>query len=207
MFFRKRRERLEKEAAEAREQTLRAFDDKYQEALANPDPAARILQLKEMKSAIATVMDMADGKAVSKAKTKWLGGYFGGVLGGSLIIDAITFMLTGVPASSALSVVSSIFIGFMAGDARVAHNRKKNKEENEKMFSLLREKQKAADKSIEETLKTDMREFAKSPRFSELLENIPSLRMKFAEAFKREVDADDISNKPEAPKKKGGFHL
>lgn len=207
MFFKKRRERLEKEAAEARTRTLDAFDEKYQQAMDNPDPAARILQLKEMKSAIDTVMDMVEGKAVAKAKTKWLGGYFGGILGGSLIIDAISFMLTGIPASSALSLASSIFIGFMAGDARVAHNRKKNKEENEKMFAQLREKQKTADKSIEETLKVDMREFAKSPRFSELLEHIPSLRVKFAEAFKREVEPDDITTKPDAPKKKGGFHL
>lgn len=206
MFFKKRREEAERKAAEAREQTLRAFDEKYQEAMTNPDPAARILQLKDMKKAIDTFMDMANGKAVSKARGKWLGGYFGGVVGGSLIIDAVTFLLTGVPASSLISV-ASIFIGFMAGDARVAHNRKKNKEENEKMFVKLREKQQKADKSIEETLKTDMREFAKSPRFSELLESTPSLRAKFAEAFKREVEPDDITTKPAAPKKKGGFHL
>lgn len=207
MFFKKRRERLEKEAAEARTQTLRAFDEKYKEAMGNPDPAARVLQLKEMKSAIDTFMDMANGKAVSKARSKWLGGYFGGVLGGSLIIDAVTFALTGVPASSLISV-ASIFIGFMAGDARVAHAKKKNKEENEKMFTKLRDKQQQADKSIEETLKTDMREFAKSPRFSELLESTPSLREKFAEAFKREVDPEDITPKPEDPKKKkGGFNL
>lgn len=209
MFFKKRREAAKAKAEESRQQTLHVFDEKFEDALKNADPAAKVLQLENMRDAIETLSDTLNGKTVSESRGKWLLGYLGGVVGANIAFDAVSILVTGVPAS-VLLVLPSIVIGLWSGDKRVEMTRQRMQKENAPLLAALEEKKKAADREIEKTLGADMRAFASSPQFGELLERVPSLRTRFAEAFRRDVSGRDLLDGTEPRKdgrKPGGFHI
>lgn len=206
MLFKKRREAAEAKAAEAKQEILRTLDTRFEEATQSRDPADRILKLEDQKKAIDGFIDTAKGDIKAQAKGKWLVGYFGATLGSNLAIDIVSVALTGVPAS-ALFIVPSIVLGWITGDKRVEKAKEKLEKENAAFFETLQAKRERAEEAVQSTMNIDMRDFAESPKFSQLLERVPSLRQKFAESYRRHVDGT-ISDAPPAPKKKDpGLHL
>lgn len=206
MFFKKRREAAEAKAAEAKQEILRTLDARYEEALQSRDPADKILKLEDQKQAIDTFIDTATGDIKSQAKSKWLGGYFGAVIGTNLALDIVSVALFGVPASWVF-LAPSIVVGWITGDKRVENTKEKLEKENAEFFAALGAKRERADEAVQAAMNVDMRDFAESPKFSQLLERVPSLRQKFAESYRRHVDGN-ISDVPPAPKKKDpGLHL
>lgn len=206
MFFKKRREAAEAKAAEAKQEILRTLDERFEEAAQSRDPADKILKLEDQKQAIDAFVDTANGDIKAKAKGKWLGGYFGATIGTNLAIDIVSVALTGVPAS-ALFIVPSIVMGWMTGDKRVEKAKEKLEKENAEFFAALGAKRERADEAVKSAMNVDMRDFAESPKFSQLLERVPSLRQKFAESYRRHVDGA-IGDVPPAPKMKDpGLHL
>ncbi len=206
MFFKKKREEAAAKAAEAKQQILRTIDDRFADATQSRDPAEKILKLEDQKQAIDAFIETAEGDIKSQAKGKWLGGYFGVTIGTNLAIDIVSVALTGVPAS-ALFIVPSIVLGWITGDKRVEKAKEKLQAENAEFFDSLRAKRERADEAVQSSMNIDMRDFAESPKFSQLLERVPSLRQKFAESYRRHVDGT-ISDVPPAPKKKDpGLHL
>ena len=184
MFFKKRREAAEAKAAQAKQEILRTLDTRFDEAMQSRDPAEKIIKLEDQKQAIDTFVDTAKGDIKAQAKGKWLGGYFGATIGSNLAIDIVSVALTGFPAS-VLFIVPSIILGWMTGDKRVEKAKEKLENENAEFFG---------------TMNVDMRDFAESPKFSQLLERVPSLRQKFAESYRRHVDGT-ISDVPDSKKK------
>ncbi|MDI1226634.1 MAG: hypothetical protein PSY14_02995 [bacterium] len=206
MFFKKRREAAEAKAAEAKQEILRTLDTRFDEAMQSRDPAEKIIKLEDQKQAIDTFVDTAKGDIKAQAKGKWLGGYFGATIGSNLAIDIVSVALTGFPAS-VLFIVPSIILGWMTGDKRVEKAKEKLENENAEFFGTLQVKRERADEAVQAAMNVDMRDFAESPKFSQLLERVPSLRQKFAESYRRHVDGT-ISDVPPAPKKPDtGLHL
>ncbi len=206
MFFKKRREAAEAKAAEAKQEILRTLDQRFEEATQSRDPADKILKLEDQKKAIDAFVDTATGDIKSQAKSKWLGGYFGATIGTNLAIDIVSVALTGVPAS-ALFIVPSIVLGWMTGDKRVEKAKEKLEAANAEFFGSLQAKRDRADEAVQAAMNVDMRDFAESPKFSQLLERVPSLRQKFAESYRRHVDGS-ISDVPDTKKKNNpGLHL
>lgn len=206
MLFKKRREAAEAKAAEAKQEILRTLDARFEEAVQSRDPADKILKLEDQKKAIDGFIDTAKGDIKAQAKGKWLVGYFGATLGSNLAIDIVSVALTGVPAS-ALFIVPSIVLGWITGDKRVEKAKEKLEKENAAFFETLQTKRERAEEAVQSAMNIDMRDFAESPKFSQLLERVPSLRQKFAESYRRHVDGT-ISDAPPAPKKKDpGLHL
>ncbi|HYD17717.1 MAG TPA: hypothetical protein VEF76_04475 [Patescibacteria group bacterium] len=205
MFFRKKREAAAAKAAEARNDILRTIDEKFSDAVESRDPAEKILKLEDQKKAIDTFIETAEGDIKAKAKGKWLGGYFGATIGTTLAIDVVSIALVGMPAST-LFMLPSIMIGWFTGDKRVETARKKMVAENTPFFDELRSKRARAEEATVKAMETDMRDFAESPKFQQLLERVPSLRQKFAESYRRHIDGS-ISDLPPPKKKDPGLHL
>jgi hypothetical protein len=85
--------------------------------------------------------------------------------------------------------------------------KEKLEKENAEFFGALQTKRERAEEAVQSAMNIDMRDFAESPKFPQLLERVPSLRQKFAESYRRHVDGT-ISDAPPAPKKKDpGLHL
>lgn len=207
MFFKKRREEAKAKEEAARQTLLKTFDDKHEQALQPRDPAERILKLEDQKQAIDAFLDVAQGKIVSEAKSKWMLGYLGGTLGSNLAFDAISILLIGIPTSF-LMIIPSIIIGYMSGAKRVDKMQQRLQKENEPLFAALRERQDKADQAIDKIAEGDMRDFAESPKFQELLQRVPRLRDKFADAYKRHIIEGGLSgDKPEPKKKPPGFNV
>jgi len=206
-IFGKSRKEKEAEKEAARKKVLDAFDKKHEDALQVRDPADRILRLEDQKVAIDTFITAANGKTVDEAKGKFLMGYLGGTIGSNIAIDAVTFLLFGVPASI-LVLIPSMIIGLMTGQKRVVKSLEQQIKDNEPFFNQLRERQDKADKAIDAALETDMRDLAESPKFQEALQRTPRLRDKFADAYKRHVIEGGLSGDKNDPKKKPpGFNV
>ena len=206
MFFKKRREAAEAKAAQAKQEILRTLDTRFDEAMQSRDPAEKIIKLEDQKQAIDTFVDTAKGDIKAQAKGKWLGGYFGATIGSNLAIDIVSVALTGFPAS-VLFIVPSIILGWMTGDKRVEKAKEKLESENAEFFGTLQAKRERADEAVQAAMNVDLRDFAESPKFSQLLERVPSLRQKFAESYRRHVDGT-ISDVPDSKKKNNpGLHL
>ncbi len=206
MFFKKRREAAEAKAAEAKQEILRTLDTRFEDAVQSRDPAEKILKLEDQKQAIDAFVDTAKGDIKAQAKGKWLGGYFGATIGTNLAIDIVSVALTGVPAS-ALFIVPSIVLGWITGDKRVEKAKEKLEKENAEFFETLQAKRERAEEAVRGAMNVDMRDFAESPKFSQLLERVPSLRQKFAESYRRHVDGSIADAPPPKKKPDSGLNL
>lgn len=208
MFFRKSRAAKKAEAEKTRQAILDGFEKAYEDAQASMDPADRILRLQDMKEAIDALTGNSKIEINEESKKKFFTTYMGVGLGTTIAATVAAVSLAFPPALIIFMGFPGIIAGRLMGEKSVLKAREKMMKENKPFFDALDAFKGKADAAIESAKNADMRVLAKSERFPELMERVPSLREKFAEAYRRATGEGDFSGKPK-PKKPddNGLHF
>lgn len=206
MFFKKRREAKKAKAEAAKQQIIDGFEKAYEDALVSMDPADKILKLQDIKENIDLLTGQSKEKIVTEAQKKFFATYMGVGLGATIVTmvattaAAIAFFFP--PVLILLSGVPGAIAGMMAGRKRMQKAHDKVMKENKPFFDALEAVKDKAGAAIESAKHADMRLMAQSPRFPELMQRVPSLREKFADAYRRVTEDGDLPEQPK-PKKPG----
>lgn len=195
MFFRKRREAKKAKAEAAKRQILEGFEKAYDDALSSMDPADKILKLEDIKENIDVLTGKSKADIDIESKKKFFATYMGVGFGTTIAATIAAASLAFPPAIIFLAGVPGIIAGRVLGLKRVFNEQEKLLKDNKPFFDALEAMKDKADAAIDSAKHADMRLMAKSPRFTELMERVPSLREKFADAYRRATDEGDLPTK------------
>lgn len=202
MFFRKRREAKKAKAEAAKQQIIDGFEKAFEDALVSMDPADKILKLEDIKENIDLLTGKSKADIDIESKKKFFATYMGVGFGTTIAATIAAASLAFPPAIIFLAGVPGIIAGRVLGLKRVFNEQEKLLKDNKPFFDALEAMKGKADAAIDSAKHADMRLMAKSPRFTELMDRVPSLREKFADAYRRVTEDGDLPEQPK-PKKPG----
>lgn len=206
MFFRKRREAKKAKAEATKQQIIEGFERAYDDALVSMDPADKILKLEDIKENIDLLTGKSKAEIVTESQKKFFTTYMGVGFGATIVTTiaatVAAFSIVFPPVLILFAGIPGVIAGRLAGQKRMQSAHDKMMKQNKPFFDALEAVKEKSDVAIESAKRADMRLMAKSPRFTELMDRVPSLREKFAEAYRRSTQEGDLPEQPK-PKKPG----
>ena len=206
MFFRKRREAKKAKAEATKQQIIEGFERAYDDALVSMDPADKILKLEDIKENIDLLTGKSKAEIVTESQKKFFTTYMGVGFGATIVTTiaatVAAFSIVFPPVLTLFAGIPGVIAGRLAGQKRMQSAHDKMMKQNKPFFDALEAVKEKSDVAIESAKRADMRLMAKSPRFTELMDRVPSLREKFAEAYRRSTQEGDLPEQPK-PKKPG----
>lgn len=204
MFFKKRREAKKTKAEAAKQQIIEGFQKAYDDAMSSMDPADKILKLEDIKENIDILTGKSKAEILTESQKKffttYLGVGFGATVVTTIAATIAAFSIVFPPVLILFAGIPGIIAGRFAGQKRMQNAHDRMMKTNKPFFDALEAVKDKSDVAIESAQRADMRLMAKSPRFTELMNRVPSLREKFADAYRRATAESDFP-KPPKPKK------
>jgi hypothetical protein len=195
MFFKKHREAKKHKAEETRRLIVEGFQQQFDAAAAETDPAERLLKLKDVTEAIDKLVKETRQKASEKSLLNLAGPYLaitGSTVGTTvLVVSALHF-----PPAAAMLALPSIFPGLWAGAANRNRALKKFETGAKPFFDSLEKIKTSAAEVSDAVLHDQLPALAGSAKLQTLLERCPNVREHFSEAFIRKAAAAPPAPKP-----------
>jgi hypothetical protein len=201
MFGRKSREQRNEEI---RQNMLKGFQAQFDQAQQCTDVTDKFLKLEEIKSAIDATDTSLRADITQAASAKGTKLFYATVSGGTAVGILALVGLHFPPLFILAGPAFGYYYGSKAGREVAWSAQEEALQQSKPFLDALQEQRVKVTAATDEIEKTHLREIAQSPRYAEVLKNVPRLRDQFAAAFGREVS----EKAPEAPKKgHDGFTL
>jgi hypothetical protein len=194
-FFKKRKEAKKQKRDDARARTAAQLAQELAKANYITDPAARILELQEVRE--GTPSETIRHKREIDKPARDSGG--GMVLGatGAGAAAGIPFIVPTAGMSIFLGAIAGTIVGGLGGDKRQRNVIKKFEKEAAAHFAALAMLREQTVQSMDSTIEADLKEISKSPLYEDVL-LVPGMADAFSRAAAKRFVADEQAATEEA---------
>ena len=209
MFFKKRRDAKKAAVVEARRLVVKDLQDRFEAAQNCTDPAEKFLKLEEIRQMVDTATSELKGTINRKAGENGELTFLGTMSAGT----ATAWVVAGLhfpPLLGLIGIVAGTYGGVKAGRKMLVHSFRKQLEQNKPFIDALEAEKDKAVAAADILLETRLRDMAASPKFDDLVNQVPRVREHFTKAYGRKIAEEDSFDKRDAPRKPpadNGFKL